>query len=155
MGLIPLILLSQIIQLSFIQGFSQSKGRFYGEASQIFNESVMNIRTIISLDAMASSYARYERKLSDVFMIILKKSLVSGFMFGVSNMLMFTTFGLTFFLSIVFVSNYNISVVNSLTAVFLILFACLSAGNKANNIQNLSHLGEALNWIFRHVDLED
>ena len=154
-ALIPLILLSQILQFSFIQGFTQSKGKLYGEASQIFNESVFNIRTVISLEAVAESYLRYEKKLSDILMIILKKSLVSGFMFGLSTMLMFVTFGLTFFLSNIFISNYNIPVIDSLSAVFLILFACYSAGNKANNLQNLSHLGSAVNWIFQHIDLED
>ena len=36
-GLIPLIILSQMIQFGFMQGFSESKGKYYDEAGQILN----------------------------------------------------------------------------------------------------------------------
>ena len=49
LGMIPLILLSQVIQFTFINGFMEEKGKFYENASQILHESVMNIRTILSL----------------------------------------------------------------------------------------------------------
>jgi ATP-binding cassette, subfamily B (MDR/TAP), member 1 len=140
LGLIPLIILSQMIQLAFIQGFTESKGKFYGEASQILNESVMNIRTVLSLGSTDEVSRRYEKNLRNVFWILFRKSLVTGFMFGVSNLLMFITFGLTFFLSIVFVTHYDINVVDSLSAIFLILFACMSAGNKANILKNTMYL---------------
>jgi 1,4-dihydroxy-2-naphthoate octaprenyltransferase len=83
-----------------------------------------------------------------------KKNLVTAFMFGFSTLLTFITFGLTIFLSVVFVSNYDISVENSLTAIFLILFACTSAGNKANSIKNLLNLSEAVEWLFSKLELE-
>lgn len=61
-------------------------------------------------------------------------------MFGLSNMLMFITFGLTIFLSVVFVTNFNTSVGDSLSAQGLILFACMSAGVKANSLKDTGHL---------------
>ena len=107
------------------------------------------------MNAIEESAERYYAKLDAVFTTIVKKSIFSGFMFGVSNLLMFMTFGLTFFLSVVFVSNFQTDVTHSLSAVFLILFAGMSAGNKANNLQNLMNLSEAVQWIFSRLDLDD
>ena len=87
-------------------------------------------------------------KLSEISDVIFKKSAIAGFMFGLSNLLMFMTFGLTFFLSVIYVSKSNIDINDSLTAVFLIIFASISAGNKANNLNDLMHLSEALKWLF-------
>jgi ABC-type multidrug transport system fused ATPase/permease subunit len=154
LGLIPLILLSQTIQTGFTQGFSQSKSKFYDQSSQIVNESVLNIRTVFSLGSPEETSARYERRVDNIFWIVFKKSMVTAFMLGVSNLLTFGTFGLTLFISVIFVSKYDISIESSLSANFLILFACISAGNKANNVQNLFNVSEAVEWLFSKLDLE-
>jgi hypothetical protein len=51
-GLIPLIILSQTIQLGFIQGFAEKKGKIYESSSQIINESILNIRTVLALGGL-------------------------------------------------------------------------------------------------------
>lgn len=38
-GLIPLIILSQGIQMAFVTSFAETKIKFYGEASSLINES--------------------------------------------------------------------------------------------------------------------
>jgi ATP-binding cassette, subfamily B, bacterial len=47
--LIPMMIFSQAIQLAFVNGMAESKGKIYGISSQIVSESVMDIRTILSL----------------------------------------------------------------------------------------------------------
>ena len=49
-GVIPLTIISQGFQLGFVQGMHESKGKYYKESGHIIKESVMNIRTILSLD---------------------------------------------------------------------------------------------------------
>ena len=58
-GLIPLIILSQYIQLGFVQGLAASKGKIYNSSSQIIKESVMNIRTVLSLDGPQVMVKKY------------------------------------------------------------------------------------------------
>jgi hypothetical protein len=58
-------------------------------------------------------------------------------MYGISNFLQYLTFGLVLFLATVFVVNYEVGIEKSLSSVFLIFFACISAGNKVNLIQDL------------------
>ena len=133
--MIPLILLSQVIQFTFINGLMEEKGKFYENASQILHESVMNIRTIMSLGGPEEAHRRYEAKINEILPTIVKKDLISGVLFGLSFMLTFITFGLTFFLSVVFVSHNDIQVSHSLSAVFLLILACISAGSKATMLQ--------------------
>lgn len=49
LGLIPLIVLSQAIQFTFINGFFESKDKIYSNSSVIISESIINIRTTLSL----------------------------------------------------------------------------------------------------------
>ena len=110
---------------------------------------------MLALGGLDEISGTYTRKLDQVLPLIFKKCFTTGFIFGLSNMLMFITFGLTFFLSVVFVTNYNINSKDSLSAIFLIFFACFSAGNKVNVLKDLINLNEAVRWIFTRMDLED
>lgn len=51
LGLIPLIVLSQAIQFTFINGLFQSKDKIYSDSSVVISESIINIRTTFSLGA--------------------------------------------------------------------------------------------------------
>lgn len=80
---------------------------------------------------------------------------MSGFMYGISNFLQFITFGMIFFLAAIFVANYGVKMDNSLSAVFLILFACISAGDKSNMLQNLENVKGASSWFFSLMEQKD
>ena len=153
--MIPLIILSQVIQFTFINGFMAEKGKYYENASQVLHESVMNIRTILSLGGTKEVFRRYEGKMDKILEVIFKKDFISGFLFGLSFLLSFVTFGLTLFMSIVFVSNNDIEISHSLSAVFLLVLACISAGSKATMLQEISNLKEAMLWVYEKLNMED
>lgn len=48
-ALIPLIILAHAIQLSFVTGLSDLSTKVHEESAQLVSESVMNIRTVLSL----------------------------------------------------------------------------------------------------------
>ena len=58
-GLIPLILLSQFIQFGFVQGLSASKGKIYSSSAETVKESIMNIRTVLSLGGPQMMQQKY------------------------------------------------------------------------------------------------
>jgi ATP-binding cassette subfamily B (MDR/TAP) protein 1 len=76
-------------------------------------------------------------------------------MYGVSYFLQYITIGLIFFFSAIFITNYSIEISNSFTAIFLILFACTSAGNNAAFLGDVSKAKNAANDIFTMLELED
>ena len=70
--------------------------------------------------------------------------MVSGFMFGVSYFLQFLTFALIFYLAAVYISANNLSIDGSLSSIFLVLFASVSAGNKTTLMADLSTVREGI-----------
>ena len=148
LALIPLIILAQAIQLGFMQGFSEFKGKIFEDSSQIINESVINIRTVLSFGNIEAVIMRYENRLNEIFTVLVKKSLVSGLMFGLAYCLQYIAFALIFFMAAVFISNFNLSIDGSISSIFLILFATMSAGNKTNLMQDLASLKKNLNNLF-------
>ena len=59
LALIPLIVISHLIQISFIKGFSETSGKIYENSTQIVNENIINIRTTLSLGGTDSVLNRY------------------------------------------------------------------------------------------------
>jgi ATP-binding cassette subfamily B (MDR/TAP) protein 1 len=83
------------------------------------------------------------------------RCLFSGMMYGISYFFQYITIGLIFFFSAIFITNYSIEVSNSFAAIFLILFACTSAGNNAAFLGDLSKAKNGANNLFSIFELED
>lgn len=60
-----------------------------------------------------------------------KKKLLSGFVFGLSFLVLFFGYGLMLYLASVFVRSNNLGITNAFSALFLIIFAAMMAGNNA------------------------
>lgn len=65
-GLIPIIVITEGIQFHIHQGFNESSGKIFEEASQVVSESIMTIRNVLSLDPKMILH-RYEKQLNVVF----------------------------------------------------------------------------------------
>lgn len=76
-------------------------------------------------------------------------------MYGVSQLLQYITFGLVFFFAVLFVNSYHMKIENALSAVLMILFGCMSAGNKSNLLQDLEGIKEASAWASKIIDMKD
>jgi len=91
---------------------------------------------------------RYEVALNEIFTVLVKKSLLSGFMFGLAYCLQYVAFALIFYLAAVYITHFNLSIDGSISSIFLIIFACMSAGNKTNLMQDLATLKKNLVNLF-------
>jgi ATP-binding cassette, subfamily B (MDR/TAP), member 1 len=76
-------------------------------------------------------------------------------MFGLSYLIQYVSFGLLFYLAAIFVSNFDVTVDSSLSAIFLTIFAGISAGNNANFLEDISAARAAARSVFSILDLED
>ena len=63
----------------------------------------MNIRTVLSLGGPEVMSHRYEKELDEVDSTITGKTLLSGFMFGISAFLQFSVFALILYLGTVYI----------------------------------------------------
>lgn len=64
-------------------------------------------------------------------------------------------YGLIFYLAAVFIRNYNIEITNAFSAVFLVLFSGIMAGNNVKNIPELSRMKIIADKSFALIDLKD
>ena len=115
----------------------------------------MNIRTVRSLAGSGVQLKRYQNQLSEVISVITKKAIFSGAMYGMSSFVQFSSIGLIFFLSAVYIRDHNLSIDGSMEAIFLVLFASVSAGNNAIYMSDISTGRTGAKTIFNVIDLED
>lgn len=80
---------------------------------------------------------------------------MSGFVFGLSFLVLFFGYGLILYLASVFIKNNDLEITNAFSALFLILFSAIIAGNNAKNIPDLGRLKVIADKIFKLIDLKD
>ena len=101
-GLIPFILISQVVQAKVITGFNKSSGKVYEESAQIVNEDILNIRTTLTLGKQEIFLNKYFEKIDKLTKKLRRQCLFSGLMFALSYLFQYTTFGLIFYLGAVY-----------------------------------------------------
>ena len=74
----------------------------------------MNVRTVYALGNIEHIHHRYKDNLSHIFEILSKKSILIGFMHGLSYLLHSATFALIFFMAVVYIYNFGASKERSL-----------------------------------------
>ena len=94
-------------------------------------------------------------KLDDIQAKQFAKKLVSGLVFGVSFLILFVVYGLIFYLAAVFIHSNGLEITNAFSAVFLVLFSGMIAGNNAKNIPDLGRLKVIADKLFELIDLKD
>jgi ABC-type multidrug transport system fused ATPase/permease subunit len=152
LSLIPLILIAQSFQFKFLSGYADFKGKAYDESNSIVGEAVTNIRTVLTLGGRDYINEQYATKLDDIFNGVIKKCILSGFMLGISYLLQYLTVALMLFLAAVYIDTYNLDLEGPMTSIFLIFFACVSAGNKTNLIQDLATIDQGVKNMLDFLD---
>ena len=69
-------------------------------------------------------------------------------MLGLSYFLQFITFALIFFLAAIYTTDNNLEIDGSLSSIFCVIFATISAGNKTTLMQDLAAVREGINHTF-------
>lgn len=81
--------------------------------------------------------------------------MLTGLIFGLSFFVLFMVYGLIFYLSSIFIRDNSLEITSAFSAVFLVLFSGIIAGNNVKNIPDLSLLKVTADKLFALIDLED
>ena len=68
-------------------------------------EAMLNIRTVTSFGYDGVVVNRYDHKMERPYELAKQKGLLSGFFFGLSQLIMFAIFGILFYLGAIFVRD--------------------------------------------------
>lgn len=85
----------------------------------------------------------------------INKGMVSGFLYGLTQIMMFFIFGLIFYLGIVFMVHNNLAIADVFTAIYAILFAGMTAGNNSHMLPDVGIAKKAAANIFEILDSSD
>ncbi|EAZ11523.1 hypothetical protein OsJ_01389 [Oryza sativa Japonica Group] len=152
LALIPLIGLNGWIQMKFIQGFSADAKMMYEEASQVANDAVSSIRTVVSFSAEEKVMDLYKKKCEGPLRTGIRTGIISGIGFGVSFFLLFGVYAASFYAGARLVEE-NKTTFPKVFRVFLALaMAAIGVSQSSTLTSDSSKAKSAVSSIFAIVD---
>uniref|UniRef100_A0A0E0JHC1 ABC transporter B family member 21 n=1 Tax=Oryza punctata TaxID=4537 RepID=A0A0E0JHC1_ORYPU len=152
LALIPLIGLNGWIQMKFIQGFSADAKMMYEEASQVANDAVSSIRTVVSFSAEEKVMELYKKKCEGPLRTGIRTGIISGIGFGVSFFLLFGVYAASFYAGARLVEE-NKTTFPKVFRVFLALaMAAIGVSQSSTLTSDSSKAKSAVCSIFAIVD---
>lgn len=82
----------------------------------------------------------------------MKQAIISGFFFGLSQVVNFVVFGLQFYIGTIFMRDYGVSLLDVFTAVYSIFFAGVTIGNNSHFIPDMDEAKLSASHIFQILD---
>ncbi|KYQ92143.1 ABC transporter B family protein [Tieghemostelium lacteum] len=92
----PLVVITGKIQMRFLNGYSESDGEGSGGAGQVASEAITGIRTVASFTSENQVLSLYKHQLKGPISNGIKKGHISGIAFGVSQLILFCVYCLSF-----------------------------------------------------------
>uniref|UniRef100_A0A0D9WJC3 MDR-like ABC transporter n=1 Tax=Leersia perrieri TaxID=77586 RepID=A0A0D9WJC3_9ORYZ len=139
-------------QVKFLQGFSQDAKIMYEEASQVATDAVGSIRTVASYCAEKKVMARYNRKCQASRHQGIRTGIVGGLGFGFSNMMLFMTSALCYYVGAKFVSHGKSTFGDVFKAFFSLVVAMLGVSATAAMASDSSKAKDSAASIFAILD---
>ncbi|VAH62905.1 unnamed protein product [Triticum turgidum subsp. durum] len=106
-GVIPFLGLQNYIQLRFLKGFGEDAKVMYEDASQVVAEAIGSIRTVASFGAEKRVITIYSQKCQASMKQGIRSGMVGGVGFSFSNLMLYLTYALCFYVGAQFVHDSN------------------------------------------------
>ncbi|XP_074358539.1 ABC transporter B family member 4-like [Apium graveolens] len=151
-ALLPLIGLSNYIQVKFMTGFSADAKLMYEDASQVANDAVGSIRTVASFCAEEKVIELYKQKCEGPLRKGIRQGLISGIGFGVSFALLFLLYATVFYAGAQLVDDGKATFDEVFRVFFALTMASLSISQSSSLTPNSSKAKSATASIFAVLD---
>ncbi|KAG6573610.1 ABC transporter B family member 4, partial [Cucurbita argyrosperma subsp. sororia] len=152
LALIPLIGINGYIQMKFIQGFSGDAKSMYEEASQVANDAVGGIRTVASFCAEDKVMDMYKTKCEAPLKTGIKQGLISGVGFGVSFLILFNVYALTFYVGSLLVQHGRTTFPDVFQVFFALSMAATGISHSSSMTQDTTKAKAAAASVFAIID---
>lgn len=81
-------------------------------------EALTNIRTVVSFGVENTVLNKFSRYIDGPQATLTRNSIISGFFFGLSQIMTFIVFGVLFYIGTIFMRNYGATLLDVFTAVY-------------------------------------
>ena len=153
-ALSPIMIGSGKLQAEFMGGFAAKTDAAYQGSSLFVMESLTNMRTVAALGKEREILGFFSKALQKPKKDAIKKGVVSGFLFGCSQLAMFVVFGLVFYVGSLFMRNYGEGFKDVYMAVFGIMFATMDMGNVMQLIPDAAKATATAKSLFDVLETE-
>ncbi|KAK7284517.1 hypothetical protein RJT34_19263 [Clitoria ternatea] len=150
--LLPLIGVNSYIQMKFMKGFSSDAKMMYEEASQVANDAVGSIRTVVSFCAEEKVMELYRKKCEGPTKTGIRQGLISGIGFGVSFFLLFSVYATNFYAGARFVDAGKATFSDVFRVFFALTMAAVGISQSSSLSPDSSKAKIATASIFRIID---
>ncbi|RZC60569.1 hypothetical protein C5167_022334 [Papaver somniferum] len=152
--LIPLIGLNGWAQMKFLKGFSSDAKKKYEEASQVANDAVGSIRTVASFGAEEKVMKLYESKCEGPEKAGVRKGIVSGIGFGITNFLMFSVYALSFYIGGRLVQAGQATFAQVFRVFFALIFTAVGVSGSSSTVADTGKAKISAASVFAILDHE-
>lgn len=93
--------------------------------------------------------------MEEPYNLAVKNGFVSGFFYGVAQLIMFVVIALIFYIGSLFVQNDGVSIENMFTAIFAIFFSAMTVGNNSHILPDMAECKVSAANLFLIMDTKD
>lgn len=151
-AMVPLMALSESIQVKMLAGFDADSGSKFAAAGAIASEAIDNLDTVTSLGIQRYFIDRYEEELKIPLQNGRRKALISGITFGFSEFLLQSLWAVAFWVGSVFVKNGRCEFIPLLRGISGLLFAGSALGQTSQFMPDFPKAQVSATKIFRLLD---
>ncbi|KAJ3130853.1 Multidrug resistance protein 1 [Physocladia obscura] len=133
---VPLIGMAGQLQMSMMTGFGSKTKEAYEDASNISNEAIDQIRTVMTLTKEQMFLDIYKANIKEPHATAIKGGLVAAIGFGLGQAVIFLTYALAFYAGSEFVMKGIMDAPNVLKVMFAVIFTAISLGQATSLAPN-------------------
>ncbi|XP_019185797.1 PREDICTED: ABC transporter B family member 19 [Ipomoea nil] len=152
LGTFPLLVLANFAQQLSLKGFAGDTAKAHAKTSMIAGEGVSNIRTVAAFNAQEKILSLFAQELRVPQKQSLRRSLLSGFLFGLSQLALYSSEALILWYGVHLVTR-GLSTFSKVIKVFVVLV--VTANSVAETVSLAPEIvrgGEAVASVFSILD---
>ncbi|VAH78692.1 unnamed protein product [Triticum turgidum subsp. durum] len=151
-GVIPFLGLQNYIQLRFLKGFGEDAKVMYEDASQGVAEAIGSIRTVASFGAEKRVITLYSQKCQASMKQGIRSGMVGGVGFSFSNLMLYLTYALCFYVGAQFVHDGKSTFQNVFRVYFALVFTAFGISQTSDMASDSTKGRESATSILAFID---
>ncbi|XP_048564125.1 ABC transporter B family member 9-like isoform X2 [Triticum urartu] len=151
-GVIPFLGLQNYIQLRFLKGFGEDAKVMYEDASQVVAEAIGSIRTVASFGAEKRVITLYSQKCQASMKQGIRSGMVGGVGFSSSNLMLYLTYALCFYVGAQFVHDGKSTFQNVFRVYFALVFTAFGISQTSDMASDSTKGRESATSILAFID---
>ncbi|ONM38964.1 ABC transporter B family member 9 [Zea mays] len=149
---IPVMGSQNYIQVKFLKGFSEDAKVMYEDASQVVTEAIGSIQTVASFCAEKRVITSYIQKCQASMKHGIRSGMVGGLGFSLSNLIMYLTYALCFYVGALFVHEGKTTFKDVFRVYFALIFTAFGVSQTSATATDSTKAQESTISILTIID---